>query len=340
VPFIEHIHPVRASLVNIYLNQAICEPCNKYYPGVVLKPEYSEAPCIISDNCNYDDEGSLTCIPGLNVFTIFVNLELTYEDAIVMSRSAACRFKYTSHTSVHLPPSGSKIPSIGEKISPFSTAWWQNHFEGIVVQKQPGPNATVTVTVESMCLPMNGGKFTTLNGQKGVVPILDDIDMPSVHGKHAELVIGSSSIVKRGTPSQLQEAACSMHARAHMDSSISHSTETALKSYAMNYNVTRNVTSSLLSRYESEVKVLGMQPMRKIVKPDIMSFISTARATYGIIRIMQSCFLASIRMSSTYKCSGVHSTSVQHDNMATWQHGNMATWHDGNMAIWYDGMMA
>ena len=125
-----------------------------------------------------------------------------------------------------------------------------------------------------------------------------------------------------------------------MDSSISHYTETALKSYAMNYNVTRNVTSSLLSRYESEVKVLGMQPMRKIVKPDNMSFISTMRATYGIIRIMQSCFLASIRMSSTYKCSGVHSTSVQHDNMATWQHGNMATWHDGNMAIWYDGMMA
>jgi len=310
IPFIEHIHPVRASLVNVYLNQAICEPCNKYYPGVVLKPEYSEIPCVISDNCSYDDESSLKCIPGLNLFTIFVNLELTYEDAIVMSRSAARRFKYSSHTSVHLAPSGPRIPSIGEKISPFSTAWWQSHFEGIVVQKQAGPNATVTVIIKSMCLPVNGDKFTTLHGQKGVVTILDDIDMPSVYGKYAELVIGSSSIIKRGTPSQLLEAACGMYAQMHMDSSISHCTETVLKSYAMDYNVTRNVTTSILSRYESEVKVSKMQPMRKIVKPDNMSLTSAVRANYGIIRIMQSCFLASIRMSSTYECSGVHSTSV------------------------------
>ena len=55
--------------------------------------------------------------------------------------------------------------------------------------------------------PVTGDKFTTFHGQKGVITILDDNDMPSVKGKHdAEFVKGSSSIIKRDTMSQVLEA--------------------------------------------------------------------------------------------------------------------------------------
>jgi len=141
------------------------------------------------------------------------------------------------------------------------------------------------------------------------VTILENEEMPSV-SEHAEIFIGSSSIIKRGPPSQLIEAACGMYARTHMKSSVSYSTEAILASYAANFRVAKDVVSSILSRYEDRVVVLGMVPMRKVTKYDRMSFMSEVRANYGVIRVMQSCFLASVRMSSTFECTGAYSTSV------------------------------
>ncbi len=60
-------------------------------------------------------------------------------------------------------------------------------------------------------VPVNGDKFTTLHGQKGVVTILPNNKMPMVRSKHAELVIGTSAIIKRDTASQIREAACGMY---------------------------------------------------------------------------------------------------------------------------------
>ena len=38
VPSLAYINPVRASLVNVYMNQAICAPYNNYFPGTTLGP--------------------------------------------------------------------------------------------------------------------------------------------------------------------------------------------------------------------------------------------------------------------------------------------------------------
>ena len=310
VPSLTYINPVRASLVNVYMNQAICTPYNNYFPGTTLIPLYAQCPCVLSDNCNYDSLDSLRHIPGLNMFCIFVNLELTYEDGMVMSRSAASRFKYVSTTSVYLDPHKYNIPQVDDVIMPFSVAWWQNHFIGTVIKIQPGPNTTVKITIESKCTPVNGDKFTTWHGQKGVITILEDEEMPIVNNKYAEIVIGSSSIVKRGTTSQLIEAACGMFATTYMDSSIAHSTETILQSYMSEFRVRKNPIDSILSRYEGEVQFNDKTAMRKIKKVNGISMVSRVRANYGFIRVMQSCFVASTRMSSTYECASVHSTSI------------------------------
>ena len=139
--------------------------------------------------------------------------------------------------------------------------------------------------------------------------ILENEEMPSV-SEHAEIFIGSSSIIKRGPPSQLIEAACGMYARTHMKPSISYSTEAILASYVANFRVAKDVVNSILSRYEDRVVVSGIVPRMKVTKYDWMSFMSEVRANYGVIRVMQSCFLASVRMSSTFECTGAYSTSV------------------------------
>ena len=46
------------------------------------------------------------------------------------------------------------------------------------------------------------------------------------------------------------EAACGMYVHKHMGQDHSHSTEAILASYATEFNVKGNVTSSILSRYK------------------------------------------------------------------------------------------
>ena len=43
-----------------------------------------------------DGEQCGNIMPGLNAFTVFMNMQLTHKDAMVMSRSLSERFKYTS----------------------------------------------------------------------------------------------------------------------------------------------------------------------------------------------------------------------------------------------------
>ena len=54
-------------------------------------------------------------------------------------------------------------------------------------------------------IAVNGDNFTTLRSQKGVITILPDSQISIVKSRHAELVIGMPSIIKRSTASQLTE---------------------------------------------------------------------------------------------------------------------------------------
>ena len=68
--------------------------------------------------------------------------------------------------------------------------------------------------------------------QKVMIIILPDNEMPRVNGMVAEIVILSASIVKRGTTSQIIEAAC-----GYYDKSV-------------NWNATIRSESDILSEYE------------------------------------------------------------------------------------------
>ena len=38
IPYYKYINPVRASLINTYMSQAICAPCCRYHPSLLLIP--------------------------------------------------------------------------------------------------------------------------------------------------------------------------------------------------------------------------------------------------------------------------------------------------------------
>ena len=99
--------------------------------------------------------------------------------------------------------------NIGDVVT-NSAHFWQIPFAGCVVAKQLHTDGTGTLTVERASHAVSGDKFTTLHGQKGVITILSDSAMPRVGKFVPELIIGSSSIIKRTTPSQVIEAAASM----------------------------------------------------------------------------------------------------------------------------------
>ena len=234
-----------------------------------------------------------------------MNMKYTYEDGIVLSRTTARRFRYTANVSVCVSCSSS-IPNKGDSVEAYSKPWWQNHFGGKVVSVSSGPQDTIRLEIYCECLPVNGDKFTTLHGQKGVVTILDDREMPVVADVCAEMVLGSSSVIKRQTVSQLLEAAYSMHRKVHMAGSDTKLYADVEEDYRMKYRHARNNITDILCRYEGDVHMFG-SPIRRL-RHTVGSGIAApcnVRANYGIIRLMQSSFLASFRMSSTHNLASV-----------------------------------
>jgi DNA-directed RNA polymerase beta subunit len=256
-------------------------------------------------------------IPGLNLFTVFMNNDLTYEDGIAMSLSAANKFQYLCVKQVPIR-NGPDVPVKGTKVSPMSKSWWQVPFEGTVVSSKFVSRDLTRLSVSFVGSPVNGDKFTTFHGQKGVVTIVTDELMPKVMGVTAELVIGSSVIIKRETPSQLIEAACGMYIN---NNNIEHHTlspEQVIDRFRVSKGLrgTDDAYFMICKEYENEV-VVPADEGREIVPERrhwvMKSNVATnrkVRVNCGVIRVMQSVFMASDKIYYTSKRSKDQSLSI------------------------------
>ena len=93
-----------------------------------------------------------------------------------------------------------------------------------------------------------------------------------------------------------------------MSATDSHYIDAVLHSYKSEFMVRGDVHNSILKHYEDDVVISGHKPMRNVTMPDGVTVVSTyVRANYGIIQVMQSCFLASLRMSCSSRSVGPHS---------------------------------
>jgi hypothetical protein len=198
-----HVNPTRASLMNVCMDQAIC----RHHSDVVLTPGHEEG--LIATNCNsmVQDDSTVAHVPGLNLFCVFMNMQWTYEDGMVLSRTAAKRFNCAARASIYLDPVKDKTPLMGSEVIPHCVCWWQNHFGIMVSQINTIPSGGLRIIALHECSPVNGDKFTTLHGQKGAMTVLDDCFMPSMNGRTADIATGGSSTIKRQTVIQLLEAA-------------------------------------------------------------------------------------------------------------------------------------
>jgi hypothetical protein len=88
-----------------------------------------------------------------------------------MSVTAVSKFRYFCTKYISFDRH-TKIPKIGQKIPALSVPWWQVAFEGLVTEISYNPSGRFRVTVEFIGFPVNGDKFTTFHGQKGVATIL------------------------------------------------------------------------------------------------------------------------------------------------------------------------
>ena len=305
IPFLHSISPARASLTNVYLEQAVCEPYSSYIPSIQFKPLYSQyihlVPNRVINGTNLDK------VPGLNLRVVFCNTSLTYEDGMILSRSAAMRFKYqATHTITLSLGEGSSI-RLNDKIQPCSKYWWQYPYPGTVSSLEVTRLGMVSVRVTRTGYPVDGDKFTTLHGQKGIVTIVSDEDMPIVKGRYAEIVIGSTSIVKRSTPSQLIEAAICHYIVESLERTMPVTTESALRSLMEELGTTteKDTIERLLSECKCTLVVNGNSIVRN--EYTMSSNIPVKRdvfCNYGVIRVMQSVFMASSRLSYTSRPSG------------------------------------
>ena len=101
IPFLEYTSPTRCGLFNVYIYQCLSLPACIYKASVTLVPVYRQVPILISENLEYDvGNESYASFPGLNLNVVFLNHYLTYEDSMIMSRSASMRFQYEAFVKV------------------------------------------------------------------------------------------------------------------------------------------------------------------------------------------------------------------------------------------------
>jgi DNA-directed RNA polymerase beta subunit len=154
---------------------------------------------------------------------------------------------------------------------------------------------------------VNGDKFTTLHGQKGVVTILNDNEMSVVNGRSAEIVISSSAVFKRETASQILEAACGMFCEDQLLDTCTYSYDEVLDKYSEEHRSQprKNAHSNIAKRYEGNLYMNNDLGVFKPVMRKVLTMASNIHRTvnvkvnYGVIRVMQSIFMASSKVSYT-----------------------------------------
>jgi hypothetical protein len=134
IPFIEHINPARASLVNVYSEQSVCNPYSDYIHGLKIIPLYEYSiPIIVSNVFHSKSFTKSQCYPGVNLLIAHVNLEDTLEDQMVMSVSATKNFMCKIHHTMKLLQYEFKGLTKGDIIKHNTRSWWQFQYDGEVI---------------------------------------------------------------------------------------------------------------------------------------------------------------------------------------------------------------
>ncbi|CAM9764402.1 unnamed protein product [Scytosiphon promiscuus] len=265
-PFGMHMPEQRAALSGHFLGSSISRPVNTLTHR--MSPTYTETPLVVTEHCAHVFQRNWDRFPGRNVSVVFFQCTLTYEDAFLMSETCARSFTYAAETVVVMPGTSLQAYSKGDVIPPLSKEWWGVPVQGVVVSVQPIKFDRTRMVVSRSCHAVSGDKFCTTHGQKGVITVMPDERMPSVDGAPVDFVMGSTTLIKRNTPSQLYEAWAGQEAYERRSSLPTLDTSYDVRSLRRNSVI---VTNNAL--------------------PDRLAGMRQVRAEYGRIRLMQTCHM-------------------------------------------------
>ena len=91
---------------------------------MLLRPDCAEPPVALSEKHKVSNSVCPVPTPGGNLFCAFVNVELTHEDGVVMSRSAAQKFPCTATLTIKTDLSRDRVPEVNTFAEPHSGRWW------------------------------------------------------------------------------------------------------------------------------------------------------------------------------------------------------------------------
>lgn len=234
----------RPLIASVQTPQAICmpwctgnaavSPCNTFKPVIT-----SEFYASILNDAQNDSSDISSYLPGENVMCLFLNLEYTYEDSIMVSKNYVDNggFNTISMCSYNISRN-EYIPPVGSVLCGILSKWWKSPCQrgcshnaeelsrtkryavgykptGVVHSITEMNNGDINVRVKSHQGLQNGDKLSMPHGQKGVATIVEYNNMPIAYNeKHGQIVpdivMAMSSVVTRQTNGVLYEAAKSL----------------------------------------------------------------------------------------------------------------------------------
>lgn len=241
IPFICYDRPPRPLIASVQHIQATATPYGAGTSSVA--PTHTSKPLVstpyLESILNDRSAGIPDHAPGEDLMVLVANFNDTYEDSIIFSKAGAARglFNHMAY-SANVVNSNEKIPDVGQKTHIKNNRWWKTYSasylddskikqaemendngtlvmaevdgRGKVVAKSVTASGQVSVKMLRHTASVNGDKGATGHGQKGVLKLWDEQDMPYGIDENGEvlrfdMIISMSSIANRLTEGQYYE---------------------------------------------------------------------------------------------------------------------------------------
>lgn len=323
-PFVDQDRPPRTLFASGQTTQGIFMPWSVGTARV--SPLHASRPLVatkfvreIENDAHTNPDAMWDVFSGEDLTVCYMNMGLNYEDSMVLSSSFADRGGFATLSLCTYRVSESEdIPQVNEKLCGKKYKWWKvDCTDTCVCMNSSGSRMTstsgrvpsgrvhqiirtedgaISIKVLSFSQILTGDKISTMHGQKGIVRIVPQEDLPVLVMEDdstfcADLYIAVGSIVSRQTNGQIYDSAYGLR---------------AARSGKM---VT--IDGEICTESESCKYVIDPATGNIIMSQTVSGSIRPIRATVGITRIINQTQMTRERHHLTHKSEGKYSTGTK-----------------------------
>ena len=248
IPYIAFDRPPRTVIASVQSIQAVSTPygagTSSIAPTSVSKPLVSTP--LIENILNSNDCGIPDNVPGQDLLICFANFNDTNEDSIMINEGSIARglYSYMGY-SAHVVNTTEKIPDPEQYVHIKNNRWWKSYSRrqtepivpvptsnsdnksvpilaggdgrGRIVSTSITQNGQISVKCTRYSTSVTGDKLASGHGQKGVIKLIKETNMPWGIDENGEpiifdIVMSLSSMTNRLTVGQYYEAVTAVKA--------------------------------------------------------------------------------------------------------------------------------